>query len=317
MTKPRVQGGASPPCDHEDDDDGLAAHEAALTQEVPNLLEAMNRSSVDVNTLERQVSDAQDRYKKLLGQWSRAYEELRAEHGNAIDRVKPYFDAAQVSNTALTRVNCVVREFQAASSQHALAKTELRTIEEQLEFGAHMVQLDGSQQDGLSRATVRVLRCQQERDGCEQEYARVLREYQEAQQAVDAWREQIGDATIKRFFPCFRHLQQQQITLTSEQARINTFSDRARAAKNIYNNTMRDLDRINIAVHAARREHMALGDEQKPKAGKGIGVCEVPESAPEVTGAETEFEHLAKSETSEGAAAAKVLVATVDESPFA
>lgn len=234
-------------------DDQLERLESELTKEVPALLETMNRASDEVNLFEQRVSEAQRRYKALLEQWSHCYEDLRAQHGVAIDRVKPYFDAAQVLNAASHRVQGVVREFSAASSQHQRAKEELRQVETCLEFGAHHVQLEPEQQDGLSRATVRLLKCQQERDGREQEYARALRDYQEAQEALDAWRVQIGDAIIKRTLPCFKQLQQHQLTLASEQNRINSLTERAKQAKLQYGNVMRDLDRINVAVHAARR----------------------------------------------------------------
>lgn len=251
-------------------DDELETCEQELTRDVPLLLDSMNSMSTEVNMLERQVSEAQARHKQLLEQWSRLYEDLRAQHGSAIDRVKPYFDAAQLLNAASQRVQGVVRAFSAAASQHTQAKAELRTIEERLAYGAHKVQLDPGQQDGLSRATVRVLQCQQERDVREQEYARALRDYQEAQEALEAWRMQIGDSTIKRVLPCFKQLQQHQVTLAQEQNHINTCAERARCAKNKYHNSLRELDRINVAVHEARRDRSAVLDS-------------TPEAAPEET----------------------------------
>lgn len=260
-------------------DDQLERLECELTKEVPALLETMNRASDEVNLFEQRASEAQRRYKALLEQWSRCYEDLRAQHGVAIDRVKPYFDAAQVLNAASHRVQGVVREFSAASSQHQRAKEELREVETSLEFGAHQMQLEPEQQDGLSRATVRLLKCQQERDGREQDYARALREYQEAQEALDAWRAQIGDALIKRTLPCFKQLQQHQLTLASEQNRISSLTDRAKQAKLQYGSVLRELDRINVAVHTARKG----STEAKEPAPE-----EVPERVPEAADARPE-----------------------------
>jgi len=259
------------------EDDELAQRERELTKEVPTLLEAMNRASDEVNLFERRAGEAQGRYRALLEQWSRCYEDLRSQHGVAIDRVKPFFDAAQVLSAASHRVQGVVREFSAASSQHLQAKEELRQVEQRLEFGAHQVQLEPSQQDGLSRATVRVLKCQQERDGREQEYARALREYQEAQDALEARRAQIGDPIIKRTLPCFRQLQQHQLTLASEQNRINALTERAKLAKTQYGNVLRELDRINMAVHAARQG----GDAKALPATSGDEASAPEEGAPE------------------------------------
>eukprot|EP00931_Biecheleriopsis_adriatica_P002821 TRINITY_DN10395_c0_g1_i1.p1 TRINITY_DN10395_c0_g1~~TRINITY_DN10395_c0_g1_i1.p1 ORF type:complete len:322 (-),score=88.15 TRINITY_DN10395_c0_g1_i1:34-999(-) len=277
------------------EEDALAAREAELTKEVPNLLEAMNRTSEEVNVFERRTSEAQERHRKLLEQWSRLYEDLRSQYGSAIDRVKPYFDASQAFQAASDRVQAVVREFSAAASQHSQAKVELKAIETQLAYGAHKVQLDKDQQDGLSRATVRVLKCRQERDRREEEYAESLREYEEAKEALEGWKISLGESMIKRYQVCFRHLQQHQSTLKAEQQRISTFSERALAAKSVYNNSLAELDRINVAVHNARRFHA------EKKASCALPE-DVPEAPPEVTGGcESEDQGAAEATTSNAA----------------
>jgi len=260
----------------------LDAIEQELTQAVPSLLEAMNRTSTEVNLIERQLGESQERYQKLLEQWSSLYEDLRAQHGSSIDRVRPYFEASQALNAACRRVQGAVREFSAAASLHAQAKVELKQIEEDLAYGAHKVRLDGDQQDDLSRATVRVLKCQQDRDRKEQEYARALRDYQEAQENVDSWRAQIGDTIIKRTLPSFRRLQKQHVTLASEQSRISTLTERASHAKSVYQNSMRELDRINLAVHAARHDFQAVERQER---------ASIPEESPEAEESSLQVPH--------------------------
>ena len=144
------------------------------------------------------------------------------------------------------------------------------------------MRLDGDQQDGLSRATVRVLKCRQERDRREQDYAESLRDYEEAKQSLERWRLQLGDALIKRYESVFKQLQQHQSTLAAERQRIAGFSERAASAKGIYNGTLAELDRINVAVHEARArakqldEHLVSNLDEHPVEG---------DEAPEVTGA--------------------------------
>lgn len=250
------------------------AKEAELTQEVPTVLDNMNRAAGEVNTFERKATECQARYRQLLDRWSRAYEELRSQHGSAIDRVKPFFDAAQALNAAAHRVEAMTREFSAANSLQSQAKEELRSIEMDLAFGAHKVRLDGSQQDRLSKATVRVVRCTEDRDRREQEYARALKEYKEAQELCDSLRKEIGTVLIKRFGDCFRQLQHHQDLLAVEQQRINHFVERAHASKATYKHCMRELERINDAVHDARRKSKKAA-EAKPEA--------APEESPEAT----------------------------------
>uniref|UniRef100_A0A7S4RWF5 Uncharacterized protein n=1 Tax=Alexandrium monilatum TaxID=311494 RepID=A0A7S4RWF5_9DINO len=263
----------------------LAERERELTREVPLLLDTMNRTSSEVNTLEQQVTQAQARYRKLLDQWSRLYEDVRAQHGSDMDRAKPFFEAEEVLEASRRRVHGAVREFSAASSQHTQSKRDLRELEERLAYGAHKVKLDGDQQDGLSRATVRVLRCQQERDRREQEHSRAVRELQEATEAAETWRTQIGDTTIKRALPHHRLLQKHQVTLAAEQTMINQLSERTRQAKAAYTHSMKELDRINVAVHDARKIHVkasrrpAQPDEPEAEAPPGEMHEGMPEQA--------------------------------------
>lgn len=261
--------------------ESLAAKEAELTKEVPQLLETMNKTSEEVNLFERKASEAQERYRKLLEQWSRVYEELRSHYGSSIDRVKPYFEAAATFRSASERVQVVMKEFCAAASQYSQAKADLRNIETRLAYGAHKVRLDRDQQDGLSRATVRVLKCRQDRDRREQDYAESLREYEEAKQACESWRSQLGDALIKRYEPVFRQLQQHQSTLRTERQRIQGFTERAASAKGIYNKSLAELDRINVAVHEARA--VAKEATEAPAVPPAVPPEEAPEAAPEVT----------------------------------
>lgn len=262
--------------------ESLAAKEAELTKEVPQLLETMNKTSEEVNLFERKASEAQERYRKLLEQWSRVYEELRSHYGSSIDRVKPYFEAAATFRSASERVQVVMKEFCAAASQYSQAKADLRNIETRLAYGAHKVRLDRDQQDGLSRATVRVLKCRQDRDRREQDYAESLREYEEAKQACESWRSQLGDALIKRYEPVFRQLQQQS-TLRTERQRIQGFTERAASAKGIYNKSLAELDRINVAVHEARAVAKEATEAMEAPAVPAVPPEEAPEAAPEVT----------------------------------
>jgi len=242
---------------------GLDALEQELTQQVPQLLDTMNRTSNEVNTYELLLAQTQKSFRKLLSQWTELYEDLRGQHGGDLDRVRPYFDAAQVHASASNRVQDMVREFSAATTLHSTAKQELKKLEKEMECGGATVSLDSEHQEAFARATVSVLKCQQEKDHREQEYAIALKDFQEAQEHMEAWRVQIGEAAIKRAMPSFRQMQSHQKKLAAEQARMNALTERVRHAKIAYHNSMRELDRISTAVHEARREYKEA-EAQRP-----------------------------------------------------
>jgi hypothetical protein len=246
------------------EDAELAAREAVLTQGVQGWLDSMNRASADVNTFERQLQEAHSKRRILSDQLGRLSEEVRAQCGSAIDRARPYLEIQEAENSAQKRVEGAVQEYSAASAQHSQAKAELRSIEERLAYGAHNVALDSRQQEGLSRATVRVLRCQNERDSRERDYAKAFKEYQELHQIAESRRAQIGDATIRKAQPWFKRLHHHQQKVAAEQKRIEEFAEKAKDAKSIHKHSMNELERISNAVHALRSEHEARKQDAAP-----------------------------------------------------
>lgn len=277
------------------DDLDLERQEAEITKEVPTLFESMNRSSEDINSLEGQVGEAQERHRRLLVQWSRHYDDSRAQCGKHIDKTRPYFEAADVLTVAARQAQGTARRFSAAAARHEGAKAELAALELRAR-GA----LDGAQQDELSRAIVRVCRCGQERESTEREHGRLLVEYQEAQRTADALRKKVGSTSIRKAQPFFQLLQAHQAELATEQHRISALEENARACKGVYSKSMQDLSNISNAVHEARRKSSAdlANKAQTPKAESEPD----PEASPDYDcpGADTRSEEAVSEPITEG-----------------
>jgi len=67
----------------------LRHNTAELTQEVPTLLDRMNKASDRVNCLEREAGAAEARYRRRVVRYEEIYRGMRAEFGSAFDRCKP------------------------------------------------------------------------------------------------------------------------------------------------------------------------------------------------------------------------------------
>lgn len=223
------EGGGDSVAKGESDVD-LAAQEEDLRKAVPKLLDSMNKASDEVNTLERQVNNAQEKYSSSVAECNRVYEELRAKNGRAFDRVKPYFSAVQEVTAASHRLQCLAREFSSASTRHAKAKEE------------------GVPPDELEQL-------QQARERFEQDYACALRHHRGAQEALDNLRVTLGEAAIQRTLPAFNVLQEHQLQLAVEHSRMNTLTERAQHSKLVYQKCMRELETISMAVHSIRKAH--------------------------------------------------------------
>merc|ERR1712178_219610 len=110
--------------------------------------------------------------------------------------------------------------------------------------------------------------CQEERDKSDQEYVKALREFKEAQEQAEAHRAQVGDAVIKRAMPGFKILQQKQRELEELQRKLADIDERTKVSKKQYNSSLTGLDRINVAMHDARRDFKERKNTNTPKASK-------------------------------------------------
>merc|ERR1740121_1269048 len=84
-------------------DDVLATSEARLAQRVPELLEAMNRATEELNLSELQHSQAQWRYRQLVAQCDQLYAKLRTESPSDVDSSSHLLDAERVAHLASKR----------------------------------------------------------------------------------------------------------------------------------------------------------------------------------------------------------------------
>jgi hypothetical protein len=210
-------------------EEDLALAEEELTQQVPILLDSMNRASAEANSLELKAGEAQQRYKLQLSQCSELYNGLRLAQGQEFAKVKPYYFASQELKAASHHTQTVAREFSEASKEYERAVASMDHDE--------------------------AARLKKERDSLEEKYVRSLSSYQAAQKALEVLRWNLGDAVISRATPHFERLQEQQMRLAIEQNRCNTLVERARAARCVYRESMDKLERISESVHEVRRAH--------------------------------------------------------------
>merc|ERR1719440_2729054 len=159
----------------------LMLAEEELTQQVPLLLDTMNRASTEANTLELRVGEAQQRYKVQLAECSKLYDDLRVSQGREFARVKPYFFASQELKATLHHMQAVAREFSEASLEYTKASKASNCTE--------------------------AARLKEKRDRLEEQYAHCLSEYQAAQKSLETLRTHLGDAAITRAYPFLEMLQ--------------------------------------------------------------------------------------------------------------
>lgn len=227
----------SPPADEAE----LHAREAALTQPVPLLLEAMNSAAAEVNALEQQMVDVREQCLRLT-----------QRNGGA---VRP---------DLLERVQTAAREFQAAAARYAETRAALRAFECLL-AGTKSLNLD--QQDELAEATRKVGVCQQERDSLEKLHLCALEEYicavKEGCSSVPEPPGVTGTKTIamnsmvavRAFLRATSTRKSRR--LAAHQRTLCSLSMRLQVAKHTYRRSMQELESISSAVHQERRMYSA------------------------------------------------------------
>lgn len=220
----------------------LERTEAELTRDVPTILDRMNQASDSINKLEGKI--AQTEMELLnLGQIC-CYEDLRARHGNIIDRTRPYFEAMAKLQSMMKRAKNKAELHSAAVLAHANAVTKLR----------HMESQPTVEVDDVCVAKMRswVTRCEGHCNSLEEESESSKCQLQEAQKHVENTKKMVGETAVWRAAPCFLALQQQQEKLDRVHRKLKLLTEKASLCKEIYSKAISDLERISSAVHTAR-----------------------------------------------------------------
>lgn len=247
--------------DGEDDcrrrfDSELERVEQELRKPVPQILDAVVVHQSVSNECQRDLDAAHNRYKVRVACTARLHEELRSQHGqDVLDRAKPVEEAAWLADRAAHRAQAALREFHASASCHALATVELRDLEERVAaWSEDQAAMSRQQREGLIRATMQAVRCQEDRDEREQAYRLALQRHQHAVQRAEESRQLLGEALARSVEPGLRELRQHQETLTDEQLRITDLQAKVRSSKSAHRRAMEELERISESVHAARTQ---------------------------------------------------------------
>lgn len=215
---------------------GQTKAEDELAALVPVLLDTMNRSSTEANSLENRAAEAHRRYKVQLIEVEQLYENMRLQQGQAFSKIKPYYFANQELKAASHHVQALALEFSEAAQQYEKVEKE-------------------SEASATSAAGREITKLKAERDKLEELYGKSLRHYQAAQKVLDAQRAQLGDDMISRALPHFEMLQERQMCLAVEYNRINTLVERGRVARCAYKSSMCELERISESIHNIRQGH--------------------------------------------------------------
>eukprot|EP00930_Biecheleria_cincta_P051794 TRINITY_DN37008_c0_g1_i1.p1 TRINITY_DN37008_c0_g1~~TRINITY_DN37008_c0_g1_i1.p1 ORF type:complete len:313 (-),score=88.96 TRINITY_DN37008_c0_g1_i1:15-953(-) len=234
----------------------LEAFEESMTSRVPTLLEAMNHASDEVNSLDRQAGEAEQRHQQQLDGLSVLQEGLFARFGEqAVNRARPFFKASQDFEEAAQKAQAALRDFSASSSGLAQAKLDLARIEEGFTQVGHG-SLDQRQQDSLAYATERVLQAQACCDAQSARHAGAVSQLHRAETLLSAQRKRLAGPLLRHMAAACRQLQQHAAGLKAERLRMDALGVRARAAKETYRRSLGELDRISTEVHKARQAYL-------------------------------------------------------------
>lgn len=195
----------------------------------------------------------------------------------------------EVGRSSLAQARSVAQEFQASEARHAEARARLRSLEARLEESGALSQ---EMLDDLSFATAEVVRCQKDRDRLEQDHVRALADFAGTRRVASASTatalqsssangqnlvgkgsnvtgpkvalpglgEVVAAVTLPLLLlrraasPRARALRQGRAELAAMQKRATALAQQAKAAKTEYSDSLRELDRISMAVHEERHE---------------------------------------------------------------
>ena len=141
-------------------------------------LERLNKSSADINKLEKELDEAKSLFNQSRSIQLQRLEMLQKKYGSCITKAKPYYEALTLTERLQTDAQKAVQEYQRASSLYKTAKETLSVAEHNLASG----EIPDAWQEHISTTITKINTSKKLVDQAEECHRRKTLEYKEAEE---------------------------------------------------------------------------------------------------------------------------------------
>ncbi|CAB3370853.1 Hypothetical predicted protein [Cloeon dipterum] len=152
-----------------------------LDPRIQEELENLNSQTDEINKLEVDLENANAYFRKLLTESTERLKELAKKYGSSVNKARPYHQAVAAAHQAQIECQEAALNFQKASQIHRAAKETVTLAEQRFISKQGDWTFDGTWQDVLNHATMKVTEAETQRSVAEKEHQQKAAAFIEAE----------------------------------------------------------------------------------------------------------------------------------------
>ncbi|CAG9817289.1 unnamed protein product [Phaedon cochleariae] len=233
-------------------------------------LEILNTTTDEINKLEIEYDEENKTFRMLLSECTRRLKVLSKKLGNCIDKARPYYELFEEAKKAQLECQEAAALYKKAHGIHAAAKETVALAEQQFMSNKNEWQFDNAWQEMLNHATMKVTEAENEKAERGRDHHRKAVVFKEIEDKL----KQLEDKLQKQISKSRAYFDEKalcQDQLNTQKTRICTIKQEIVNAKNLYAQTLKNLEQISNEIHSKRQGRKRDDDLLKRPREPGVG----------------------------------------------
>lgn len=249
--------------------ESVGTEENYMDSKVKNELDCLNSTSEKINELENAINEKRSQYRFALTSSTQSLNSLAQKLGDCIAKARPYYEAKRVAKNAHNEAQQAALKFERAVSMHTAAR-EMVTVAER---GMINDPKDSAWAEMLNHATLKVNEAETERYQSEVNHQVRAEAFKTAEENVKKLQKKLK-SNIKKSHQYFEMKKITQQTLETVTESVNDIQAELKQLKELYSNTLQNLEKISDEIHATRKSHFSSDSDNETFFGQrqeGVG----------------------------------------------
>ncbi|XP_057294053.1 SH3 domain-binding protein 5-like [Hydractinia symbiolongicarpus] len=214
-------------------------------------LEKLNAATDGINHLETEFGEAQALFNQMMQDATFQLKAMHQQLGKSVDKSRPYYEALIQAKYKKSQLHQAALKFEQAQSRHYNAKKRVKEAEKRA-FSTNSRRIDPAFQEILNQATIEVMEAADESQKARENHKEASLDVEDKQKIVqDLYNSLKKNITKSR--PYFDLKMALNIQLEVQKQRLEKIQEGLQGSKNVYSDTLHNLEVISDDIHKARR----------------------------------------------------------------
>ncbi|KAG5892425.1 hypothetical protein JTB14_003361 [Gonioctena quinquepunctata] len=233
-------------------------------------LEKLNTTTDEINKLEIEYDEENKTFRMLHNEYTRRLKLLSKKLGTCIEKARPYYKLWEEAKKAQQECQEAAALYKKAHGIHAAAKETVALAEERFLTNQHEWQFDNAWQEMLNHATMKVMEAENEKTERGRDHQRKAMIFKELEEKLKQQEDKLQKFIIKSR-PYFDENSLCQEQLSTQRSRIGAIKQEIIKSKNLYAQTLKNLEQISNEIHMKRQGRKQVDDLLKRPREPGVG----------------------------------------------